>query len=237
MLGRKFKIAEVVLETIKLSSLCLVTGLLISACGNKSGDSAPAPVVVQPLVNPTCLGTTCLGSAGAEIFRGDSAGGLYGSSNQLSLVFVATNYAQPVQPMLGQPGYPNATLYPNYPGYNNGYNSLSPTSYSGGVTVQGTLTVTSTMWSNTLLPAGSYSVTSIQQGTWMSATYSNVRVQITPLNGLGFSAVATLSGMVGAKSPGYWGSMWSEIPRQGTIMGQLVFESINGQPYTNLMNY
>lgn len=229
MLRRKFKIAEIV----KMSSLFLVTALLISACGNKGGDSAPAPVVVQPMVNPTCLGVTCVGAGGAEIFRGESTGGWYGSNTQLTLVFNATNYVQPVQPMIGQPGYPNTMIYPNYPGYN----SLSPTSYSGGVTVQGTLTVNSTMWSTTLLPSGTYSVVSIQQGTWMSATYSNVRVQITPMNGLGFSAVATISGMVGAKSPGYWGYMWSEIPRQGTIMGQIVFESINGQPYTNVMNY
>jgi len=116
------------------------------------------------------------------------------------------------------------SLY-SYPGYQN--SMLDPVNYYGSVSAQGVMTLPSLPYGFCNLPGGSYSVTTVQPGTWGAATFMGIRVQLSgPSQMVGY-----LSGAVGAKSSQYWGYTWQEMPmpRTGPIYGgQLLIETING---------
>lgn len=191
------------------TSLFLATAFIIACGGNKSSNNNN-----QIPVNPYGYGYNgynCPGcSSGSEIYRGESQS-LDGSA-RLSIGFYATQTVN--------------SAYANPYSYQYG---LNPVSYMGPVMAQGQITVNFNYGFNGYcnLPAGSYTVSTLNPGQWSSAVFTQIRVQL-----LGpVSATAVLSGTVGAKSAQYYGATWAEMPRPytGSIYGgQLLIDSMNG---------
>jgi hypothetical protein len=238
-------------KLVKYSAGMLITAIFstLVACGNKGGNDAPPPVVVQNQcgVNIQCRNGIPINTGGSQLFQAESQD-WYG---MIKLNWNFTAQGQIQNPMQNQ--FPQQNQYPQYgsnngynSGFNNGYNNgfnngyngsyttgynngTSPViSYNGPVAANGTMTILQGMSLGMCqLPGGSYGLSTITPGQWSSAMVYNLRMQASGPA----SVVMTLSqGMVSAKTGSQLGSTWSEIAAVGRIFGTVNIESVNGYP-------
>lgn len=187
---------------------------VLAACGNKN-DSAPVVVQQQNVcgVNMVCPGQV----TGNTLFQAESSD--WYNIVKLNWNFLAQNAIQ----------VPTQTQYNGiYGGGFLGGNNSPIITYQGPVAVNGVMTVTqSSSMGMCQLPAGSYVLSTITPGQWMSAMAYGVRMQATgPV-----AVVLTLQqGQVSAKTGSQLGSLWSEIAPVGRIFGNIMVESVGGYP-------
>lgn len=170
------------------------------ACENKNkNNSVQTLPVYQNCVN--CGGVI----NGAEFFRSESKD--YNQTTLLNLSFVgSTNVALP---------------------YYNNLNYGSPViNYSGPVAVTGTMSIS--IGANTggcLIQPGQYTLSTLQAGTWSNAIVQNLRLQAYgPANMIISIPIAQVS----AKRYDQMGRLWTEIPQNGRIFGNVIIENVNG---------
>lgn len=179
----------------------LALGLLmgLTACpDNKNNQNNPYQVY------PNCANCGDLG-AGQEFFRSQSKN--YYGSLILNLNFVGSSIAT------------------NGINYYNSYYQSPVVSYYGPVAVTGNMQVNYNQQYGCTIPAGSYTITTLQAGQWRSAIAGGLRIQATgPV-----SVVMSLPQMiVQAKQYNQLGRLWTEIPQVGRIYGDMIVESVNG---------
>ncbi len=185
----------------KMISILLVTAATtyIVACDKKNQNTATALPVYQNCVN--CGGII----TGSEFFRSESVDG--NQSLQLNLSFVGSNTV--AAPYYGNLNYGSPII-----------------NYSGPVAVTGTLNIT--MGANSggcLIQPGTYTLSTLQAGTWSNAIVSSLRVQAYgPTNMI----LSIPMAQVGAKRYDQMGRLWTEIPQTGRLFGSVIIENVNG---------
>lgn len=183
----------------KIITLTAALGLALgmSAC-EKNKDQAQQPIAVYQ----NC--SNCGGMInGSEFFRSESKD--ITGYVQLALSFVGSNYIQP--------------QYYSYSG--------SPiVTYNGIVAANGSISINLPMYNNgCVVPAGSYSISTLQAGTWNRTFVSNIRLQAA---GPATLVLSIPRAQVSAKRYDQMGQLWTEIPQVGRLFGDLVIESLNG---------
>jgi hypothetical protein len=186
----------------KALSILTIAGLATwtVACDKKTQNNQTPPVVYQNCVN--CGGVI----NGAEFFRSQSKD--YAQSILLNLNFIGSNTV--VQPY-----------------YNNSYYGGSAViNYSGPVAAAGTLTINvGSYFGECVLQPGQYSISTLQAGTWANAVVQNLRLQAYgPTNMIISIPIAQVS----AKRYDQMGRLWTEIPQEGRIFGNVIIENVNG---------
>lgn len=188
---------------------------VIAACGNKN-DSAPVVVQQQNVcgVNMVCPGQV----TGNTLFQAESTD--WYNVVKLNWNFLAQNAIQaPFQNT-------NGGIYGGGT-FGGMYNSPIIT-YSGPVAVSGAMTLTQTASMGMCqLPAGSYVLSTVTPGQWMSAMVYGVRMQAT---GPATVMLSLQQGQVSAKTGSQLGSLWSETAPVGRIFGNIMIESVGGYP-------
>lgn len=111
--------------------------------------------------------------------------------------------------------------------YYNNLNYGSPViNYVGPVAVNGSLSVTMGQYlGGCLVPAGTYTLSTVQTGVWTNAIVQNVRIQAV---GPASMILSIRNAQVSAKPYNQMGNLWTEIPQYGRIFGRIVIESANG---------
>lgn len=177
-----------------------VAAVSMMACENKNkNNSVQALPVYQNCVN--CGGVI----NGTEFFRSESKD--YNQTTLLNLSFVgSTNVALP---------------------YYNNLNYGSPViNYSGPVAVTGTMSVSiGANMGGCLIQPGQYTLSTLQAGTWSNAIVQNLKLQAYgPSNMILSIPIAQVS----AKRYDQMGRLWTEIPQNGRIFGNVIIENVNG---------
>ncbi len=189
---------------LKYASLFFVAATLslLAACGNKGGDNNPQPVApVYPYQN--CVGCQNLG--GAAFFTSESTD--YNQTLRLNLSFA------------GQ----NTGIAQAYPYYGSG---ITPGTYNGPVSATGTMTLPQPLNNYyCVIPAGTYSIGTLQPGQWSSGVTYNLSLQAVGAASLTISLTGQVS------SPGYLapGQPSSSTNPVGRLFGNLNVLSVNGQ--------
>ncbi|MBC7754437.1 MAG: hypothetical protein H7Z71_09385 [Moraxellaceae bacterium] len=109
-------------------------------------------------------------------------------------------------------------------GYNQGYSPI--VSYSGPVAVHGTLQVNqpvTQIYGGCYLPAGTYTLQTLQPGQWSQAIASNL---VMTAQGPVTAVVTIPHGQVPAKTQ--LGATWNEIAPQGGFFADFNIQSVNG---------
>lgn len=111
--------------------------------------------------------------------------------------------------------------------YYNNLNYGSPViNYVGPVGVNGSLSVTMGQYlGGCLVQAGTYTLSTVQVGTWSNALVQDVRLQAS---GPASMIISIRNAQVAAKPYNQMGNLWTEIPQYGRIFGKLVIENVNG---------
>lgn len=186
----------------KVLSILTIASLTtwVVACDKKEKNNQPLPTVYQNCVN--CGGVI----NGPEFFRSQSKD--YSQSMQLNLNFAGSNNV-------------------NQPYYNNPYYGGSAViNYYGPVAVNGLLNINMGGYSGTcLIQPGQYRVSTLQAGTWANAIVQNLRLQAYGPTNMIFSIPQA---QVSAKRYDQMGRLWTEIPQEGRIFGEMIIENVNG---------
>lgn len=175
----------------------------IAACGNKGGNNSNQQVIP---VTPFQACANCQNINGAVFFSAESVD--YTGSIRLNWTF--SGQASPV--------------VQSYPYQSNG---MTPGTYYGPVAAQGQLSVSQAMnLGYCVVPAGVYSVGTIQAGQWGYGIASGLALQA--ISGA-TSMLITFNGQV--SSPGYLqdSQASSSTNPVGRMFGNLQIQSINGQ--------
>lgn len=176
--------------------------VLTAIAGSLIGCKQPANTNQQVLpVYQNCL--NCSGLVGGqEFFRAE-----------------AKDYSNQLRAQLSFVGAQVFSSFTNY------YASPVVT-YTGPVAVQGALQIDLGLNSmGCIIPAGTYNVTTLQAGQWMRSAMAGVRLQAL---GPAQIVLSISRAQVAAKQYNQMGYLWSEIPQQGRLFGNLVIESVNG---------
>lgn len=194
-------------QIITLAAITLTTAWFAS-CNNGSTTSA-APVLA-PTYYQNCL--NCGGITNGTAFY-TSTSTDFSNLLLLNLRFSGSNAA--ASSYYGAYGSPIIT-------------------YQGPVVANGSLSVNLGMNSmGCVIPAGTYSLSTIQAGTWASSIVQGLRMQA---NGPAQMVVSISTAQVSAKPYGEQSALWSEIPQQGGLFGDLIIESVNGyQCYRDIL--
>jgi hypothetical protein len=195
----------------KLISVLLITAATsyIVACDQKNKSTSTTQIlpVYQNCVN--CGGVI----TGSEFFRSESVD--YNQSFLLSLSFVGSSTV--AAPYYGNLNYGSPII-----------------NYSGPVAVTGTLSIsTGVNAGGCLIQPGSYTLSTLQAGTWSNAIVSSLRVQAYgPSNMI----ISIPMAQVAAKRYDQMGRLWSEVPQVGRIFGNVIIENVNGyRCYTDIL--
>lgn len=185
-------------KIISAITISMATAYIV-ACDKKNQNTATALPVYQNCVN--CGGVI----TGSEFFRSESVDG--NQSLQLNLNFVGSNTV--TAPYYGNLNYGSPII-----------------NYSGPVAVTGTLNIR--LGANSggcLIQPGTYTLSTLQAGTWSNAIVSSLRVQAYgPTNMI----IAIPMAQVGAKRYDQMGRLWTEIPQTGRLFGSVIIENVNG---------
>jgi hypothetical protein len=204
---------------ITLKSLAKYVGLIaatvfIFSCA-KSGNDAQQNNVFQNCANCGNI------MNGQSFFQSQSSDTMYGMT--LNLNFIGSQmYNQPYTQQYNT----------SYPYQNNQYGTTSPIiSYSGSVGAQGQLIVTQPVtngygysYGSCYVPAGTYSLDTLQAGQWSQAIVRNLILQA---NSGGAQLIISIpQAQVSAKTQ--LGQTWNEVAPTGRLFGNLVIQSVNG---------
>lgn len=197
-------------KQLTLKSLAMFVGvmgitLLLFSCAKGGADNNANP---NNNTNANCVNCTGIVN-GQNFFQSQSVD----ISNQfsLSLNFAGSGTtAYPTTQYSGQTGYPTT-----------GYSMI--TSYNGLVYAQGQLQIPQGINSyNCSIPAGTYTVQTVQAAQWSYPTISVLVMQATgPV-----SLMVQLSNAY-VEPPG-GGRTWAEVPPIGRIWGNVIIQSLNG---------
>lgn len=186
-------------KMITLVAVAIATAFVVACEDKKKNNGAPALPVYQNCVN--CGGVI----NGAEFFRSESKD--YNQTTLINLSFVgSTNVASPY--------------------YNNLNYGSAVINYNGPVAVTGTMSVSiGANLGGCLIQPGQYTLSTLQAGTWANAIVQNLRLQAYgPANMIISIPIAQVS----AKRYDQMGRLWTEIPQNGRIFGNVIIENVNG---------
>ena len=208
-------------KTNKKILLAFTLLMTLVACGDKgggSGNNTNGNVGVIG-VNPQCA--NCVGLNGTTLFTAnsvDSYGVISFNWNFTSSV-QNTNYPQPVYGGGYNSGYPQ-------PIYGGGFNGQNQGNYVGPVGATGAMTLNQTLnLGYCQIPAGVYTLGTVQMGNWQYSMVSNLRMQAAGPAVINLNLTQGQVSSFGYLQPG---QVSSSSATSGRLFANVMIESVNG---------